>query len=205
MIPIYSYLYSKGHCINCGEKIPINEFISELFGLIVGVYSGMILIFIQPFFDAMYFVVFIHLLLFTVICDMYDTELTWWGIILQLLLGIYYCIIKNGASTLWAYYGAIIFIGYIVLNKIVSKSTGQVLGDGDAFVSSAIAFVFPFYNFIYAAFISILALYVDYLIEKKTNKRLFTVGNAMIKTPYYLLMFIIATIIQYKFKFLYDY
>ena len=183
VVPIFSYLFLKGRCKNCGVKIPLMCFLSEIFGIFL-IYLTL--------FCAKSFKEFLALTLFLFVCfslSLIDLRLK---AVPNFLLWIAFfcaCLLKILESHLNAFdmsifhffIDAFMFAGFIFLLKsfisfiknFKNKEVEENLGDADIILLAAFAGAFGFMGAFYILFIAaFLSLPFFYFAFKKGEKEL---------------------------------
>ncbi|EOI2517290.1 A24 family peptidase [Campylobacter upsaliensis] len=183
LVPIFSYLFLKGRCKNCGVKIPLMCFLSEIFGIFL-IYLTL--------FCAKSFKEFLALTLFLFVCfslSLIDLRLK---AVPNFLLWIAFfcaCLLKILESHLNAFdmnifhffIDAFMFAGFIFLLKsfisfiknFKNKEVEENLGDADIILLAAFAGLFGFMGAFYVLFIAaFLSLPFFYFAFKKGEKEL---------------------------------
>ena len=126
LIPVFSWIFQKGKCKNCGKKIPIFYPLVEIVFIISGI------IFVQLFYSEIWWNTVLNLLLvfFALILWVYDTRfsevdrrISWPAILLALGLAF---INGNVPSAL---IGGSIGFGFYAFQYFISK--GKWVGSGD--------------------------------------------------------------------------
>ena len=145
-IPIFSYVFLRGRCYFCKEKIslqyPIVEFITMfLFGFSFWKF-GMI-------FDTLFVILWLSLLLIMTSTDLKEHLVDCNLAIIMGISGLICSFISSGwqgliSSVLGLIAGVVIFAGISIIGKLISKT--DVMGDADTFVAGALGAVFGIYN-----------------------------------------------------------
>lgn len=170
LIPIFSYMFLKGKCRSCGEKVsiryPVIELLTGMLFLIIYIKYGLSL-------DFAKYAIFISILIVIGMID-YDTTDVYFvttlsGIIAAVIfLGIY---MYNGIPVKSFIYGGLLGGGLLFLISIVTKG-GMGLGDAEIglicglFLGLKLTTVMLFLSFIIGSLIGLLLI----LMGKKTRK-----------------------------------
>ncbi|MDL0109682.1 prepilin peptidase [Campylobacter felis] len=183
LVPIFSYLFLKGRCKNCGVKIPLMCFLSEIFGIF--------LVYLASF-CAKSFKEFLALTLFLFVCfslSLIDLRLKavpnfllWIGFFSACLLKILESHLNAFDMNIFHFFiDAFMFAGFIFLLKsfisfiknFKNKEVEESLGDADIILLAAFAGLFGFMGAFYILFIAaFLSLPFFYFAFKKGEKEL---------------------------------
>ncbi len=126
LIPIFSWVFQKGKCKNCGKKISPFYPLIEIVFIIVGMF------FVQFFYSEIWWDTALNLLLvfFALVLWVYDTQfsevdrrISWSAILLALILAL---VNENLISAL---IGGAIGFGFYTFQYLISK--GKWVGSGD--------------------------------------------------------------------------
>ena len=130
LIPVWSYIFLKGRCRYCGEKIRIRYVLLEIFSGIVFLISYISMNFDFPFFELdkmVYFGVFIIFYVTIALVSGIDKEyrainksVIVFGTIIQFAYILYLCIVKNAII-----YRYSICLGFLILFIIFDKLLKQ--------------------------------------------------------------------------------
>ncbi|HEC1548511.1 TPA: prepilin peptidase [Campylobacter upsaliensis] len=183
LVPIFSYLFLKGRCKNCGVKIPLMCFLSEIFGIFL-IYLAL--------FCAKSFKEFLALTLFLFVCfslSLIDLRLKavpnfllWIAFFCACLLKILESHLNVFDMSIFHFFiDAFMFAGFIFLLKsfisfiknFKNKEVEENLGDADIILLAAFAGAFGFMGAFYVLFIAaFLSLPFFYFAFKKGEKEL---------------------------------
>ena len=135
LIPVFSYIFLKGRCRYCNEKIRIRYFLLEILSGFVFLTLYLSMNFSFPFFEIdkmVYFVVLVFFYVTIALISGIDKEyrkinksVIVFGIFIQVLYIVYLCIVKD-----FAIYRYSIYLGFLIfillfdfwVNKIDNKS-----------------------------------------------------------------------------------
>ncbi|HEC1560411.1 TPA: prepilin peptidase [Campylobacter upsaliensis] len=183
LVPIFSYLFLKGRCKNCGVKIPLMCFLSEIFGIFL-IYLAL--------FCAKSFKEFLALTLFLFVCfslSLIDLRLKavpnfllWIAFFCACLLKILESHLNVFDMSIFHFFiDAFMFAGFIFLLKsfisfiknFKNKEVEENLGDADIILLAAFAGAFGFMGAFYVLFIAaFLSSPFFYFAFKKGEKEL---------------------------------
>ena len=192
-IPVFSWLALRGKCRKCHKKIGVAEFLSELL-------SGIALLMIGTTIDLRFEVlewvllvvitVFTISLIFLAIYDGIYGKLPVFGLIVSIIIGFIYCVLRQifhvqyyvvDAGTFLYPVASVAILGgiYLVLYKI---SNGKWVGDGDWLLGTAIglALVEPWLALIALFIANVLACLVMAPVVKKSKDKKIYFGPFMV-------------------------
>jgi len=130
LIPVWSYIFLKGKCRYCGEKIRIRYLFLEVLSGLVFLISYISMNFNFPFFELDKMVYFVMLIIFYVTIALIsgiDKEyrtinkpVIVFGTIIQIFYILYLCIVKNAII-----YRYSIYLGFLILVMLFDKLLKQ--------------------------------------------------------------------------------
>ena len=130
LIPVWSYIFLKGKCRYCGEKIRIRYLLLEIFSGLVFLISYISMNFNFPFFELDKMVYFVMLIIFFVTIALIsgiDKEyrtinkpVIIFGTIIQIFYILYLCIVKE--TNIYRYS---IYLGFLILVMLFDKLLKQ--------------------------------------------------------------------------------
>lgn len=173
-IPLFSWIFLRAHCKNCGKKIHWSYFFVELF-------TGLLLIFVSyqflnmPHFSEWNLFRDVFFLTFLIIIFVYDCrykevieKVVWSGALVGLLINRYALHFTWG--NLW--WGALVGFGFFFLQYIISH--GRWIGGGDVRLGLMLGFWLGWPNIAVALFLAYIigaVVAVPLLVLKKVGRQ----------------------------------
>ncbi|NMM65450.1 prepilin peptidase [Clostridium sp. P21] len=194
LIPILSYIFLKGKCRDCGEKIPIHYIVVEA---LTGVLFLLVYLKYGTHLYTVKYITFISLLIVIACIDLYTTYIYTSTIITADIFAIIFLICEGNPSVMNYICGGAIGGGVISLIIIITKSMGW--GDAEIcffsglFLGIKFTIVMLFLSFLFGSIISLILM----LLKKKSRKDYIPFG------PFIAIASIFTVFLGNKILFLY--
>ncbi len=169
LVPVLSYIFLKGRCRHCGEKIsiryPVIEALTGILFLFIYLKYGIAV-------DTLKYITFVALLILIGMIDLDTTNIYFSTIIVANIFAVIFLVykVKYQIGILNYIYGAVLGGGIISLIIILTKGMGW--GDAEMcffsglFLGIKLTIVMIFFSFVFGSIISLILI----MLKKKSRK-----------------------------------
>ncbi|MDR2078034.1 MAG: prepilin peptidase [Rickettsiales bacterium] len=186
LIPMLSFIFQRGKCLECGKKISFRYFALELINTAV---YALLLLFLGFYVKTIYLSVFFSLLLSIVVVDLETYEIP---VVLQMLLYVFALlhVILTPAEPLYVIIRAVVYFVIIEILKIITEKLAEteVIGGGDVKLITICGSMLNWeYMSIFLLFTGMFGIIIGLIWRKKGNWKLFPLSPAIVLAFYPLL------------------